>query len=91
MTCEISSQVAAVARVSDNDNVFIDFENNFFYQTPSREKKWTEYVQGTQDKVPDTCVRRTLGLSVPLGTSVCHPSPRIRVRTAQLEVGKKTE
>ena len=37
-----------------------------------------DYVQGAQDKVPDTYAIRILGLSVPLGTSVCHLSPRIK-------------
>ena len=33
--CEILSQVAAVARVGDSENVFIDFENNFFTECPT--------------------------------------------------------
>lgn len=52
--------------------------------------KWADYVQGMQDKVPNTYARRTLGLSIPLGTTVCHPPPKIRVSTARLEVDKET-
>jgi hypothetical protein len=49
----------------------------------------TDYVQGTQDKVSIARARRALGLSILLGASVCHPSPRIRVSTVRLEAGRE--
>ena len=42
-----------------------------------------------QAKVSYTCARETLGLSIPVGASVWHPSPEIRVSTVSLEVERE--
>ena len=50
---------------------------------------WLDYGRGTQAKVSYTCARETLGLSIPLGASVWHPSSKIRVSTVSLEVERE--